>query len=296
MTNKAELPTPAEELETQTKADEEELNQILEKAPKEGDDKSEELEEDSLPSDDEGQPEAEDQPDEESTEEEQPEVEEQEPKSLSKRAEKRYQDLTHKLKEKDDLLSKSEQEKQNLLAIVEALQDQGYTQKQAENLAPDINADPQDTDRIIRQAQLAGEQGAQRALLQEKQLQEKLRHAEQFQQDVEAIEEKYPELNQDSEEYDQKLDDYIAKVYDTQVKANPNLRVTDVVKEVMEIREKAAKSNQDRVAATVKKQASSQALSSSGGQTSTETLEDKLKSVDSEADLMELRKQIPLGD
>ena len=156
------LPTPVEELEAQTKADQEELNK-LPKSQEEAD-ANEELEEESPPSDDD-KPEAADPSTdgEEETTDEKPVVEDETqasksqtdkkpgkedepPKDLSSRGQERFKVLTQKLKDKTT-------ETDQLKELVTTLQGQGLSPEQAQQVAQDSVNPEGDQQQVIAQAE-----------------------------------------------------------------------------------------------------------------------------------------------
>lgn len=282
-----ELPTPMETLEKETKQAEEELTKVREETPNETDE-PEELAEESLPSEDEEESEP-DQPEESEVEEQDsvPEV----PKDLSPRGQERFKDLTGRLK-------KTAAENEQLKAIVQTLQSQGYTKKQAQEMAPGIqeidpNQDPQAyAQQVLHQAR----EVARKEIEHERTVAQHQQKVERFQEDLQTIEKEYEVLNEDSPEYDEKLSNFVAEVYENRSNKDPKVRLIDITKEVMEVRNKGAEEAVSKESDKIRKKAASQAIPSSGGKGTMRSLADQLKEVDSEKELMELRKQIPLGD
>lgn len=285
-----ELPTPMEELESETQTAEEELNQILENAPKEGDDESEELAEESPPSEETEETESTEESDQPEVEEE-PEVsgeqESEPPADLSTRGQERFKELTGKLK---DVSSENEQ----LKILVNSLQSQGYTKQQADQIAPQIDLNNSDNyaQDVTNQARIIARQEVERQRL----ITEQNQKVERFNEDLKEVETKYEPLNEDSPEYDAKLTGLVADLYESRSSKDPSVRLKDVVGEVMDAYETRAKEIAEKREGELRKKVASQAIPASGGKTDTETILDKLKNADSAAELAELRKQIPLGD
>lgn len=292
MTKAAKLPSPVEELEAQTKSDEVELTKLREDALN-APDEPEELEEESLPSDDAEESEPEEEPVQPSKEEETEVVEEQEPE-LSQRGQERFRKLAEERKQALEELEKLKSEKNDLLSMVESLQSQGYTRNQAEQAVQDgINQGKIDP----KQYQLDVERNAQaivkQTLAEKEQEQVVGRAIERYTEDLQTIEEKHPELNEDNPEYDEDLSHFVAELYQGRFAKDPKTRLPDVVNQVMKLRGKAAEEAQKKQVSKVAKQASQQAMTSSGGKTETTNLATKLAEVDSEAELAELRKLLP---
>jgi len=294
------IPSPVEELENQTKADEAELTNLREESEKTPDE-TEELAEESLPSEDTDEPEAEpDQP-----EEDEPVVEEQESESsdlaeleaLSKRGQERFKKLNQRLKETSADKERLQLEKENLLNVVKTLQEQGYTRKEAQEMAPQMNLDPnQDYQDYAKQVQLQAQQAARQVIEQERMVEAHHQKVERFKEDLSTVEKEYEVLNEDSPEYDEKLSNFVAEVYESRANKDPKVRLVDIAKEIISVREKGANEAVTKQEAKIRKKVASQALPSSGGKTLTSSLADQLANVDSEAELLELKKKLPLGD
>jgi hypothetical protein len=282
------LPSPVEKLQKETEKDEAELTKLKEESEK-PQPEAEELEEESLPSDDTEEPEEE--PDQPS--EEEPAVEEQEP-VLSKRGQERFRKLSEERRQALADLEVERKEKANLLSVVQALQDQGYTARQAQDIAPQIEQgyiDPRQYQQdVARQAQALMNQ----TLSERDRQQTIMQSAERFQEDLKVLEEKHPELNEDHPEYDEDLSNFVAEIYQTKFEKNPKVRLPDVVDQVMKLRGKAADVAEKKQARKVARQVSKQAMTSSGGKTDTSSLASKIAEVDSEAELEELRKLLPV--
>lgn len=297
MSKAATLPSPVEKLQAETAKDEAELTKLREESEKAPE--TEELAEESLPSEDADESEAEDVPDQPSEAEEKPVVEDQEPEpseNLSNRAQERYRKLSEDKRLALEEAQKWREHAQNLQSVVEALQQQGYTKREAEQIAPQIDQqyiDPQQLQRdLARQAQAIVHQTLSEREMQQAQVQAN----ERFQEDLKTIEEKHAILNEDSPEYSRKLSNFVADLYESRLAKNPKIRLTDVVNEVMELRSQAAEEASKKQVGKVARQASQQALSPSGGKTDIESLADKIKSVDSEADLAEIRKKLDIAE
>lgn len=287
----ANLPSPVEKLEQETQQDEAELTKLKEQSLTEPD--TEELAEESLPSED--TEDSTEQPDEE-VQEEETDVEEQKSEDdsqsdddlpKSKRAQERYRKLASENKQ-------LKEDNQNLYSVVNSLRDQGYTKQEAEQIAPQMdynNIDPQQYEQdVARKAQSIVSQELSNRELQ----QARLTQAEKFQDDLQVIEEKYEVLDESHESYDEDLSNFVSEVYESRATKDPKVRLTSVVDEVMKLREKAASEVARKTVGKVAKQASNQAISPSGGRTDTQSLTDKIKAVDSEAELEEMRKQLPV--
>lgn len=305
MTKKAAtIPTPAEVLQEETMRDEAELNKLREESEKPQaepeETETEELAEESLPSEDEGESESKDKPDQQTADEDEPESGEQE-SGLSERGRKRFEQLSQdkrrllqEVETYKKMLAQREEEYKNLAGLIDTLQGQGYTQSQAEAIAPHVNQQYIDPRRyqqdVARQAQVIVEQ----TLNQREQQQMRAQAIERFQEDLTAVESKYEVLNEDSPEYDEKLAFLVSDLYKSRSEYDPKIRLTDVVEEVMAVRRQAAEESSKKQVHKLAKKASQQAISPSGGRSETNSLAKQLEEVDSEAELLELRKKLPI--
>lgn len=121
----------------------------------------------------------------------------------------------------------------------------------------------------------------------------------QFNSDVTAVEDKYPELKppRDGEEnpdFDQDLVNQIGDWYKQLLRTNRNLRLSNFVDRLMDLRSKGAEKGRAEVSATLAKQAAEQATPSTGTPRSEGTnLEGRIKAAQSPEELEELEKLLP---
>lgn len=288
------LPTPVEELEKATKADEAELNKMPQS---EEDPANEELEEESPASDDsEGETES-PEPDGEKETEEQPAVEEEKqvpesqteeekpPNDLSSRGQERFKVLTDKLKAQTS-------ENEQLKVLVQTLQGQGLNPQQAQQIAQQTVDPGADQQQVAILAQTAARQMVQ----EERAVEQQRQKTENFNDDLKIVESEHDELNEDSPEYDQNLSNFVAEVYENRVAKDPKARLTDVAKEVLAIRDRQVKEAVAKKETELRKKVASQAMPASGGGTKGDTLSDQLKNAETEADLVKIRQQLPVSD
>lgn len=243
-------------------------------------------------------------PDEVETKADEPEVEtdtQQEPDTKEEekpKSENRYQKLIERRKEAESRAEKLQAERDSLMSMVDALKQQGYTKKEAEELAPDMGDFKEVTqDEYQDELNKRAEAVVERKLQEARRLQEAQQNAQNFQNDLKTIEEKYPILNPDAEEYDEKFESAVGKYYQALAERNPGIRLTDVVQEVINLRENGLQEAKARTVDKVAKQAASQAASPTGGRTEVKTAVDRLKdfdpnSADAEKELEALRKEI----
>tara|TARA_R110000868_G_C10972640_1_gene770687 strand:- start:21236 stop:22108 length:873 start_codon:yes stop_codon:yes gene_type:complete len=282
------LPSPVEVLQKETANDEAELTKLKEEAEKPQPD-TEELAEESLPSEDNDESETEEESVQPSEEKEEHVVEEQEPE-LSKRGQERFRKISEERRQALADLQAMRQEKENLLSMVQALQDQGLSKGQAEQAAASGYIDPnQYSQDVARNAQAIVNQ----TLAQREKEQTIIQAEERFREDLKVMEEKHPELDEDHPEYEEELAFFISDIYQSRFEKNPKTRLPEVVSQVMKLRGKATENALKEQVGKVAKQASKQAMSPSSGKTDTSTLSSKLAEVDSYAELDELRKLLP---
>lgn len=109
---------------------------------------------------------------------------------------------------------------------------------------------------VSRQAQALTEIKLQQ-FRQEQQVKER---AETFDRDVDYIERKFPELNEDSNKYDPKLSEKIAGMYERLSAKNPQVRLRDIVRDVMDIADRKSARTSAKVTAAVAKQSAETAV------------------------------------
>ena len=295
------LPTPVEELEAQTKADQEELNK-LPKSQEEAD-ANEELEEESPPSDDD-KPEAADPSTdgEEETTEEKPVVEDETqasksqtdkktgeedepPKDLSSRGQERFKVLTQKLKDKTT-------ETDQLKELVTTLQGQGLSPEQAQQVAQDSVNPEGDQQQVIAQA----EASARKIIQQERAIDQHKVRVDNYKEDLAIVEKDHNELNEDHPEYDENLSNLIGELYENRATKDHKVRLTDVAKEVLKLRDQQVEEAVAKKEGEIRKKVAGQALPASGGASKGDTLSDQIKNIETPEDLAKVRAQLPLGD
>lgn len=290
--------------QTDFSAEEAELSKLREEAiqqPEKPAPEAEELAEESRPSeepkdsnpDGEKKPESSDAHPKIDTPIEEPETE------LSPRGKKRFNEIIEKRKEAEARANQLQAERDSLYQTIEALKQQGYTQRQAEEISEQVDTEgfvektPQEYQAdIARQAEII----VDRKLRQKDMEQQSARAAEYFQEDLKFVEKEYPLLNPDTENYDAKLETFIGNYYKNLLKENPMTRLKDVVKEVMELREQAVAEGKERTVKKVAKQASQQAIAPSVGKADpVPTLEDELKNATTDAELEAIKNKINQG-
>jgi hypothetical protein len=290
------VPTPVQDLDEQSKQDEQELSALREQANQ----PTEQLAEESLPSEDKEEQKPE--PDEEKAKE--PQVEEQTtdtekpPEDVSSRAQERYKKLSQERREALAEAQRLREENQNLYSVVKALQEQGYTKKEAQEIAEESTQDGYiDHQGYLQEVERRAKTVAERTIAEREAYQAKVQSAERYKEDLKVVEEKYPILNEDSEEYDEGLSELLGEFYTNRLEKNPRARLTETVEQFMSARERAIEKKTQQTITAVAKQASRQAMTPSGGMTEPNSLARRLEDDDlDEVDLKEIRKQLPVQD
>lgn len=103
--------------------------------------------------------------------------------------------------------------------------------------------------------------------------------------DIAEMEGKYPELSQESDEYDQELVDFISDNFKARVKENPNLRLRDYTAKIMELRGKAAETAKANANNNIRKTVATQPIINGVKTTKETTLEDQLAGAKTIAEL-----------
>lgn len=85
-------------------------------------------------------------------------------------------------------------------------------------------------------------------------------YVENFDRDVAYTESKYSELNADSPNYDSKLSEKVANMYEKLSAKNPNIRLRDIVDDVMEVAERKSTRATAQTNSQIKRQADESAL------------------------------------
>lgn len=83
-----------------------------------------------------------------------------------------------------------------------------------------------------------------------------------LERDISEATTKYAELNPESESYNRDVDNFIERTYRERIKLNPNLRLKDVVSEVMAIHKGGETRGKEAATARVAEQAAQQAVTS----------------------------------
>jgi hypothetical protein len=162
----------------------------------------------------------------------------------SPRQEKRFAKMSSKIREL------SEQQSKPVDPMFGAY-DQPYQQPYQEaNQSYDYTQD------VARQAEMI----ADLKLQQYEQKQQARQIAENFERDVDLIERKYPELNADGDKYDSALSNKIASMYEKLSGKNPDIRLRDIVDDVMEVATRQSNRANADVSASVAKAAAEQTI------------------------------------
>jgi len=120
----------------------------------------------------------------------------------------------------------------------------------------DVNQGLDYNQEIARQAEMI----ADLKLQQFEQKQQVKAIAENFERDVDVVERKYPELNADSDKYDSALSNKIASMYEKLSVKNPDIRLKDIVDDVMDVASRQTNRANAEVSASVAKAAAETTL------------------------------------
>ena len=109
---------------------------------------------------------------------------------------------------------------------------------------------------VARQAEMIADLKLQQ--FEQKQLAKE--RADNFERDVENIERRYPELNAEGENYDPTLSNKIASMYEKLSNKNPDIRLKDIVEDVMDVASRQSARSDANVKASVAKAAAETTL------------------------------------
>jgi len=162
----------------------------------------------------------------------------------SPRQEKRFAQMSSKIRE----LSEQQQKPADPMFT-------GYEQPYQQPYV-DVNQGLDYNQEIARQAEMI----ADLKLQQFEQKQQVKAIAENFERDVDVVERKYPELNADSDKYDSALSNKIASMYEKLSVKNPDIRLKDIVDDVMDVASRQTNRANAEVSASVAKAAAETTL------------------------------------
>lgn len=111
--------------------------------------------------------------------------------------------------------------------------------------------------------------------------------------DTTFLEDKYPVLNQDSEEFDEALSTRISSWYKLMFRSNNELRFKDFVEEVMSLRAAGVEKGKTEVTTKVLQQASEQAISPSATRVEPVNVENQISGAKTMSELEALEKSLP---
>jgi hypothetical protein len=162
----------------------------------------------------------------------------------SPRQEKRFAKMSNKIRE---------------LSEQTAQQDTNYFGSDGnayQNPYQDVNQGLDYNQEVARQAEMI----ADLKLQQFEQKQQVKAIADNFERDVDVIERKYPELNADSDSYDSALSNKIASMYEKLSARTPDIRLKDIVDDVMEVATRQSANATAKVSAKVAQTAAESTL------------------------------------
>lgn len=168
----------------------------------------------------------------------------EEESNRSPRQEKRFAKMSNKIRE---LSEQSVQQPTNYFGQETNPYQQPYQ---------DVNQGLDYNQELARQAEMIAD-----IKLQEfEQKQQVKQIADNFERDVDVIERKYQELNADSDSYDSALSNKIASMYEKLSAKNPDIRLKDIVDDVMEVATRQSATASAKVSAKVAQTAAESTL------------------------------------
>lgn len=197
------------------------------------------------------------------------ELTEEEKKRLSVKAQKRFSELSKKAKRVDELekeVEASRQQQENEFTADIKSATEAVSQSQAPGRLPweadlekgePVELSPDDYKRDVL---TTADSLVQTRLAQARRLDAK---ENEIKSDLNTIQQKYEILNPDSSKYDEGLSSKMADLFQVQLRANPNVKLSDFVDTVMEVRQAGKKEGEDEVSAKLVEQKSEEALSPS---------------------------------
>lgn len=162
----------------------------------------------------------------------------------SQRQEKRFAQMSSKIRE---LSEQTAQQPTNYFGQEANPYQQPYQ---------DVNQGYDYNQEVARQAEMI----ADLKLQQFEQKQQAKQIAENFERDVDLVERKYPELNADGDKYDSALSNKIASMYEKLSAKNPDIRLRDIVDDVMDVASRQTNRANAEVSASVAKAAAETTL------------------------------------
>jgi hypothetical protein len=166
----------------------------------------------------------------------------------SPRQEKRFAKMSNKIRE---LSEQTAQQDTNYFGS-----DGNAYQNPYQQPYQDVNQGLDYNQEVARQAEMI----ADLKLQQFEQKQQVKQIADNFERDVDVIERKYQELNADSDSYDSALSNKIASMYEKLSAKNPDIRLKDIVDDVMEVATRQSANATAKVSAKVAQTAAESTL------------------------------------
>lgn len=185
------------------------------------------------------------------------EPEETEEQSVDKGVSSKDQDLsdgTRHVKRTEKLIDKLKERTDEASALRRQLEElRGNPFKQEETQLPPWLNNTMPQDEITPEQYQAQVVGTARELVKTElsNYQSKVLKYESFKDDVNKVEAKYPILNQDSDVYDAKKSDQIAKLYKAASDGDPTLRFSEFVESVMSFHEAGQETGREAIKASV---------------------------------------------
>lgn len=172
----------------------------------------------------------------------------------SERGQKRIQELANKANKAEELEKELESLKESL--------ESGKSQQTTDEILEQLRNDgiPYTGD-YVKDLQMAEERAAEKAL---RTFEKRQSIKEQFSNDVNELEQSYPELRKGSEEFDEDLTHEIVSLYKDASNLNPNLRLKSFVDRVMNVKKTGEKKGKSISVKDIAEQESTGAVKPSG--------------------------------
>jgi len=279
-----------------TPEEEKELANLEEEANKE----AAEVEQSSVPESATAEPKApseEEESEPEAPEKGQEELSDEDVALLSAKAQKRFHKLSQKAKEADRLKKELEGLKKETPKPDESPLRREFKEHTVPKETPPLEEGRLPWEASSEEREVTPEEyardvtSAARLVVQEELSRE--RRLMQLSEDIKTAEGNYPELNPESDSYDEDLTNSISDWYGKLSKTDSNLRLLPFVEKLMGLRSRGAEQEKSKVTAKVAKQAAEQAISSTGAPSKAGGLEETIKSAKSIEELEETEKLLP---
>ena len=190
--------------------------------------------------------------------------------SQSERAQSRQQELANKVREKAEEVESLRAQLEQYKASVQPPTGPEAIRPPLTDVQGDVELTIEDYNRDIMRA---ADQLVTLRLSQQAQAQERMRKLDEG---LRVVENKYAELNPDSDKFDPDLSAKVTELYSKAAKANPDVDIRDFAETVMEIRNKGETEGKLNASKSLADQAATGAVAPSGDTTDRKTSEEDL--------------------